>query len=359
MASSHNSQSGITSQNHSLNPSMVFNLPDALQDDAKSAKSSESVDIPLIENISAPSHSFSKSNETIRLGFFQRKDEHTYATITFPSITSIVSVVPETVNTTVTIIQQTASIYGSVDGFIFNNSTQFLPGDYCLAFTFASKSEAKNVTGIFITIKCEPITNFVLSQMIFGMYRVLGFDPSHVMRYPAKTLNAPIPFYRKTRSEIEALSEKLVTPNIDISGIESMIQSHIQPILTELKKYEQLMNLATQISQISTTIGEVSTYVRELSRNNGTSQEQTKNISETLQALTEKINNLQQKLSENVNVETIEKHLSEIQESFRSSEKGGDIQTISVAELDKLIKERDDFYDQLVKAEDYIEEMCS
>lgn len=380
----------------------VINLSDTPYDNTKNIKSSEesndSSDTPSIENVAYTQNS--PTSEVIRLGIFQRKDENLYVIVTFPTVTTIISMTPESSDKSLSLIQQTASIYGSTNGFVFNNQTQFPPGDYCLAFTFSNKNEVRAISGIYLTIKYEFVTNFMLSQMMFGMYRSLGFDPSHVMKYPSKTAEAPIPFYRKTRSEIEKLGETLSNKTIEIPNIDQLIQTQTKSILSELKKYDQLINLSSHISQISTMMGELSTYIREIgknntlfleqintikeignnntlfidqvntiqeiSKNNESLQEQTKSMQDKLSLLGEKIENIQVGISKyetpnEIKIQDLIDRMSKIQESLdqvKNQEKGSDIQTVSIADIDKLMKEKDHLYKQLVKAEDYIEELC-
>jgi len=373
------SQQGLPNKDALLlgyaNPNAVVKLPGAMQDNAKIGANSEGSDSTELSSTSPLRNSIPLGNgrqnsldesSSVRIGILKREGANVYCAITFPTTTSIISIIPETNNESTKIVRQIASIYNSTEGFVFNEEFQFPPGDYCLALTCSNKDETKQITGLRLLIRHETISNFVLSQMFCGLSRSLGFEPSHIMNYPSKAVNPAVPFYRKMRSEMTSefskLSGKITGTNL--SEVDQLIQTQTKTIIDELKKYEKLVSLVAQINQISTMMGEVSTHIREMGRNEALVQEQTKAIQEGVISLNEAVKDIHKNASENSsmdkNIRSLQEQLAQVRESFenrQSQEKGSDAQTITVADLEKLVAERKLFYERLVEAEDFIDEM--
>ena len=188
--------------------------------------------------------------EFLKLSIIQKSERTVFAIVTFPTITMIKSVFGETSDSTIAYIEHNvASAYGMTDGHNFDESTKFLPGDYCLGIIFRTKEEADKVIGIKIQVNAEPISNLMLAQMIFGLYRCLGFEPSHTLKYPVKSVNPGTPFYRKTRSEINEMRESLEKSfqkyNTEKGGQENYIAiNELEKILEERNTYLQKLREA-------------------------------------------------------------------------------------------------------------------
>ena len=194
--------------------------------------------------------------ETLKLSILERSDRTVFSVVTFPTLTVIKSISGETSDgSTPDIEQSVASPYGMTTGQTFDETIKFLPGDYCLGVVFRTKEDADRVISIKISVMTEQISNLMLFQVLFGLYRSLGFEPSHVLKYPVKSHNPGIPFYRKTRSEIREIVDKLKEiqdqRNKEISTLERICQ------LLENQK-------STPVSDLEKVFQEKATYFQKL-----------------------------------------------------------------------------------------------
>lgn len=90
---------------------------------------------------------------------------------------------------------------------IFVNDRIFESGDY--TFWIRPKIAGKQFTSLIFTVEPSPISNFAISQMLIKQIKAFGYQPSHVYELDRRSSAETIPFYRKTRQEIEKLSEQL------------------------------------------------------------------------------------------------------------------------------------------------------
>jgi len=301
----------------SLSQTKAQDLQDTVAPDNSAEPLSQASPAPLL--VQERQMEIPYTTETVELYASQRRKENIYFVVTFPTATTIRSITPRFKESPVKITQQLVSIYGSTEGFVISDDMSLPAGDYCIILVCSDKKDTKEILGIGLQITYGNISPFILSQVLFSLSRSLGFEPSHIMNYPSRTLNPPTPFYRKLRSEI------------------NKTQNAIGTVQEELKKYEQLISL---VSQISVTIGELSTHIHEMGRSNALYQEQMKTTLAEIEAIKGKMEEMQQTLI-----------------ASQSQEKGGETQTITVADLEKLITERKRFYEKLVEAEDYIESL--
>lgn len=231
--------------------------------------------------------------EVVDLPIFQSKDSSVFVLLTLPSSTLITAVAGITkTGRNLLPHYKVASPQGDANGFNFDERTRFIPGDYCLGISFRSSEEAQSVSTVRIGMQAEPISNFMLSQMIFGLYRALGLEPSHVMKYPAKSMNPNQPFYRKIRSEISKSNERL-------AALEQLIRTPADDRLTELN--QQLERIGSKV----------------------------------------------------ITVDQMEDQMNRLIDSRQ--EKGGS-ETISLETIEQLILEKEALFNKLREAEDFIEE---
>jgi regulator of replication initiation timing len=247
------------------------------------------------------------NTETIRSHIFQKNDNSVFILLTIPVTTTVLSVVGE-VEDGVDVAPQfkIADAYGVTKGFSFDQTTSFKPGDYCMGLVFSSEKEAQSITTIKLQLQYQQISNLMLSQMIFGLYRSLGFDPSHVMKYPVQSVNRSVPFYRKTRDEINELrktTESLCKESNNLKEVlPGMISENLQKTLDQTNIHQKLDDLKSQIAEVTSR----------------------------------------------------EKHMMSA-DSYEKEKGATAEKTISVDEYLKIQEERDLYYDKLHEAEDYIE----
>ena len=138
------------------------------------------------------------TTETFDVPVFQKKDNSIFVVITFPTAVTINSCLGVTFDgKAVSCIGCVASPHGQSTGYPFDSQTRFAPGDYSLGFIYSNPEDVEKISYIRTIVNAEVVSNFVLCQAIFGLYRALGFEPSHVMKYPVRSVSAGTPFYRK------------------------------------------------------------------------------------------------------------------------------------------------------------------
>ena len=188
--------------------------------------------------------SCSQNEEIIDVPILQKQDNNVFISITFPTSSVIKNVKCVTNDTSESVIQyQVASPYGITSGSPFNEQTKFLSGDYCIGIALKTIDEANKILSVKLHLILEPISNLMVSQMIFGLYRSLGFEPSHILKFPVKSVSASAPFYRKTRGEINGLSSLINSLDHKLSEV---INKSITPVDT--------FSLGLQLNEISSKL---------------------------------------------------------------------------------------------------------
>lgn len=204
--------------------------------------------------------------DTIRTDIFQKNGNSVFILLTLPVTTTITSIYGEIDETPDVVPQERiANAYGVTEGFNFDQNTLFEPGDYCMGVVFSSEEEAHSIEAIRLELRHEKISNLMISHMIFGLCRELGFDPSHVMKYPVKSVVRAVPFYKKTNSDIAKLKKELpeiISENMLLmkSAFSESMDSKLQEHLSELRSgqdqttseiYQKLEDLKTQIAEVT------------------------------------------------------------------------------------------------------------
>ena len=184
--------------------------------------------------------------ETIDVPILQRQDNTIFILITFPTYSIIKNINCITNDLSESIIQcKVYSPYGITSGSVFDYQTKFLPGDYCIGLAFNTLDEANKVTSVKLHLILEQISNLMVAQMIFGLYHSLGFEPSHVLKYPVKSVSSGTPFYRKTRGEINQVSSL-------ISALDHKFNDVINKSVTSIDTF----SLGLQLNEISNKLNE-------------------------------------------------------------------------------------------------------
>ena len=205
------------------------------------------------------------SSDFVDVPIFQVTDSSVFVLMTFPTASQITAVAGITATRQNLHPQyKVASPYGDTTGFNFDETTRFVPGDYCLGLVFRSSEEAQSISMVRLLLQAEPVSNFMVAQMIFGLCRSLGFEPSHVMKYPARSSNASQPFYRKIRSEISKLAER-------VGGLEAAVRSKEETLGPQLISRIDLLESTVRSKEDSTSqlLGALEAAVRAKEENLG------------------------------------------------------------------------------------------
>lgn len=255
------------------------------------------------------------SSETIRLPIIQKRDQLVSSTLTIPSITIITSAIGESSNGSYVPIQHRIfSVYGGTNGFPFDETTSFHPGDYTLGFIFESKEIADTIIGIRITMTMEHVSNMMLTQMIFGLYRSLGYEPSRSMKYPMVSTVEDVPFHQKTRLEMKKMTERVSELSVKLEGISTKLSELLDKILANPPITQEFQELKKSIKDIKIVPEPTITLDQ---------------IREVVSA------------------------------NHHHEEKGSTEQVVKLQDIEKIISERKMYYDKLAEAEDYIEYLTS
>jgi len=355
--------------------------------------------------------------EMVEIPVFQRSDRNVFALITFPTTSYINFINGRTQDSSDCLIEyRVISAYGVTQGAPFNERTRFLPGDYCLGLGFRTKEEAEKVFSITMQIITEPISNLMLGQFIFNLYRTLGFEPSHALKFPIRATTPGIPFYRKTRNEIAKVSEQCeVLARMLSNPPESTTGPVLDQLLTTQKSIFEQCNTLTSLTKssldqckvVSTELEKVTSsthqipsiiksidYRDKIDQVSNQIQGLTGQIQSTLQNFTDMFQALQQ-IQERMNqviqqvegkpsvdlestvvpqFKEVQKQISLLENRFvsaikiqeglitnlngKNTEKGSnESQSITVVDIEELLEERNAYYSKLLEAEDYIEEL--
>lgn len=255
------------------------------------------------------------AHEQLRLPIIQKRDQLVSTTLTLPSMSMIVAVMGESSQGAFVPVQHSIySTYGGTNGFPFNDKTTFHSGDYTLGFIFETKEVADSIVGIRATLAIEPVSNLMVSQMIFGLYRNLGYEPSRTMRYPVVSTVEDSSFHSKIRTEVKKLSDRLNEISTKFDNMNSRFGELLQGLIPimELKKSQE--SLLERIQEFKVTSEPTITLDQ---------------IREVVSA------------------------------THHNDEKGSTENIIRVEEIEKIISEKQKYYDKLAEAEDYIEYLTS
>lgn len=248
-------------------------------------------------------------SEILTLPILQKNNDVICVLVTFPTVTSIISCVGIEENGVVhTTKNQAASAHGDANGYNFDINKRFIPGDYCLALTFETKEETEKICMITLTVNIGTISNLMISQLLFSLYRNLGFDPSHVLKYPIKSSTQTVPFYRKTRSEIMT----------KIDTVSKVVGENLEKVSRDI------VNKIDGISQTSSA--------------------------DIIKKIESKF------LSNDKNFQLIKELINKFDNSQTFDEEKGQ-QAITITDLGKLLEERESYLNKLSEAEDYIEDL--
>ncbi len=279
------------------------------------------------------------SSEILRLPIIQKRDQLVSGTLTIPSVTIITSAVGESnTGALVQIQHRIYSVYGGTNGFAFDDKSSFHPGDYTLGFIFESKEIADSIIGIRITMTMETISNMMISQMIFGLYRTLGYEPSRSMKYPIVSTVEDVPFHQKTRAEMKKMSDKVTEVSTKLDGVTTKLAELLQGIISFNRPPDENPALSRELAELKKSQESLLQSIKEV-----------KVIPEptiTLDQIREVVS------ASHHNIDVSSRNLDH-------EEKGSTEQVIKVQDIEKLISERQKYYDKLSDAEDYIEYLTS
>ena len=268
------------------------------------------------------------SSEILRLPIIQKRDQLVSSTLTIPSVMMITSVVGESINGGLVPVQQSIySVYGGTNGIAFDNTTPFHPGDYTLGFVFDSKEVADSIIGLRITMTMEMVSGMMLSQMIFGLYRIMGYEPSRSMKYPVVSTVEDSPFHQKTRTEMKRISDKVA----ELSG-------KLESITAKMAELLQVI--------VSSNSPELTRELLELKRSQDSLSQSIKEIKLTPEP-TITLDQIREVVSAS--------HHSE----FHHEEKGSTEKVIKIGDIETLLSERQKYHDKLAEAEDYIDHLTN
>jgi hypothetical protein len=252
--------------------------------------------------------------DTIRANVFQKNANSVFIVLTIPIESKIIRLTGECEDHSEIVPKyQVADAYGESQGFPFDKTTKMQPGDYCMGLIFENEKDAELIHAVKLEMQYCQISNLMLSQMIFGLYRGLGFDPSHVMNYPIQSVNQSVPFYRKTRTELEKLRSNYDQMRNELSDF----RSNQEKIVDEMK---------TQI-----------------------------NADDFQETLCQKLDELKSQIT---NMTQREKHV--VSSDHLKREKGIiGTKSIPIEEYLKIKEERDLYHNKLHEAENYIEDVMT
>ena len=260
--------------------------------------------------------------EMIRLPIVQKNDRSVYTTFTFPVNATITSVIGEMMDGNTAVPQyKISSPYGATQATEFNERTMLIAGDYSLGFIFESKEQADSVNIIRLTLMMEPISNLAISQMLFTLYKSLGYEPSHLMQYPIQSTTKSVPFYRKTRIELEQVTGKLTEVCTKLDQISTK--------MTELTQGVIGLNSASQLAELSSKLSEISVALKESEKH-----------------LTTSIKEFKPEPTITVD---------QIRSALTNEEKGSNETVVKLSDIEKLMIDRTALYEKLKEAEDFID----
>lgn len=335
-----------------------------------------------------------RSSEMVEIPVFKRSDRNVFALITFPTTSYITFINGRTQDGSDCLIDyRVISAYGAAQGISFDESTRFLPGDYCLGLGFRTKEEAEKIFSITMQIITEPISNLMLCQYIFNLYRTLGFEPSHALKFPIRATTPGMPFYRKTRNEIAKVSEQCEALTRMLSNPpESATVPVLEQLLTTQKSISEQYNTLTsltktsldqckivsdELEKVTSLAHQIPSIIKSIDYRDKIDQvsNQICQIQSILQNLTDIFQALQQIREQMNNMDVpqfkeVQKQISllenrfaniiKVQEELISNLNGKsskESQSISVTDIEELLEERNTYYSKLLEAEDYIEEL--
>jgi len=131
-----------------------------------------------------------------------------------------------------------------INNFRMNLNQIIKPGDYIITIYQSTSIE---LTGVSVKIKCDKITKIYMCQIIYGIYKILGYEPSHLYKFSIKTENNPIPIHRKIRQDITKLLSDFKTNLESLKKIDN-IPENFNKLLTiaNKKSSTELIQVYTQ-----------------------------------------------------------------------------------------------------------------
>ena len=343
--------------------------------------------------------------ETLYLPVYQRQDRTIYVLITFPTITTINDIKGQTLDGSDTLIEyKMVSLYGSTTGTAFNEQYKFVPGDYYLGLWFRNADEANRIVSIQIGVQMDSISNLMIVQILSGLYRSLGYEPSHVLKYPSRSAITGSPIHHKIRADLSKASTDLSTKIATLG--EQMLKTNWEELSTKITNLSEQMSELGDQEQISERFDALSDQMTKMVEQPDVLSSKVAAISEQIskikpEAIIGRIGDLGEQISKIGPDEKIMEHISQLKnvglkglsdENIKinreledinrkinslivfmneflqkitemanskgeslEGEKGGDDSTISVVEFQNLIKEKETYFNKLIEAEDYIE----
>ena len=191
---------------------------------------------------------------TIWLGIVHRNEKAVYVSFSSPVSFWIVSLRTEP---NLSIISQGISCYGTNEYKAINPQTRYPPGDYSIGV--GSDSNMTTTTGVFLQISSSGISNFEIYQLLSGVCRLLGTEPSHLLAQPARSGATNASISRKIKSSLEEIRKELWEKLEQITPKKPEITVDVTEITKLKKDYDQLYQ----------RLKEAEDYIEELEAVNG------------------------------------------------------------------------------------------
>ena len=179
--------------------------------------------------------------------------------ITFITPTKILNIQCEKGNEIEQILYTTVGIQMQPEIYTFGRMLE--SGDY--TFWIKPKIQTAQFNALIFIVEPTTISNFAISQMLIKQMKAFGYQPSHVYELDRRSGAETIPFYRKTRSEIEKISEQLtITTNKILDKMEgnktehaiegnfgTIIKDIVDPNEEIIKKLDQILNIPIPLTE--------------------------------------------------------------------------------------------------------------
>jgi hypothetical protein len=166
--------------------------------------------------------------ETIWLGVTQRAEGSVYFTFSSPVSFFIFGMAVDS-PAPVGIQSRGIALYGSKEYKPVDPSVRWSSGDYSIGI---GASSAETISGVTLQVRTEPISNLVLYQLLAGVTRLVGGEPSHLLSQVSRSTVSNSPIHRKVRTNLEEVT-KLVAGKLDqittqVTEISSAVQERDQ-----------------------------------------------------------------------------------------------------------------------------------
>lgn len=228
--------------------------------------------------------------------------------LVFPSPTRISSAV------NYKILSMKYSISGTKDFNKFDHDVLFPIGDYNFLFALEMKEDAAiKKESLYIIVEHEEISNFTMYQALAGLYNCVGYEISHILNFPMKTVDSTVvPIYKKVRIDINNLSKHLIEELLKTS------EMHVESILLNIKEIAEKKEPGIDVLKINQVMD---------------SLEQMKEVS--------------------ASIKRISTHMEELRRLMKEMESGK--RSVSLDEIEKMVEDKNMYYSKLIEAENYIE----